>query len=250
MERSFFEQLSLEISNMDIANFIVIALLFSIPFYASKKAENIFLRLLYSLLGFYMLFTMIDIRVLYDTKMLIGLGLILPQIRFIIQFIKDTIQTIKMMSANTYYFFVTLYYKILRFIHWVQSVINIVKMFFEANGSKQKKEEKFYRKKEQQSYSKQEEAKSSKSEQNSYQKQEAPKREKKRDYGAFERFYDDNAYVVLGVSADDDFKTIKKVYRTLVRQYHPDLNLDKAEQYTEIMQNLNYAYEKLEKYHS
>ncbi len=167
-----------------------------------------------------------------------------------------------MMTANTYYFFVTLYYKILRIIHWFTSTVNNIKIFFttfsfqkkdyssQQNYSYQKKEEKFYREEEKQSYSRQEETKSSKSEQNSYQKQEVPKREQKRDYGVFERFYDDNAYVVLGVSSNDDFRTIKKAYRTLVRQYHPDLNLDKAEQYTEIMQNLNRAYEKLENYHT
>ena len=135
-------------------------------------------------------------------------------------------------------------------------------MFLGTNGSKQQKnnrsqKENNYRKQEER-YSgfqekqdkKEKEAKSSKSEQNSYQQQHTPKKETKSDHGAFERFYDDNAYVVLGVNATDEFKTIKKAYRTLVRQFHPDLNLDKVEQYTEIMQKLNHAYEKLERYHS
>lgn len=256
------DQFIAELSHMDLKNFIVVALLFYVPFHFSKKAETLFFHLLYSFFGIYLLLTMEDIRVIYDLKMLVGLGLLIPQISFIIYFTKDMIETIKAMSANTYYFSVTLYYKILRFIHWVQSVINILKMFFEANSSKQQEDnrsqkENNYQKQEekysgfqQKQEKKEEEAKSSKSEQNGYQQQETSKRETKRDYGAFERFYDDNAYVVLGVSSNDDFRTIKKAYRTLVRQYHPDLNLDKAKQYTEIVQNLNHAYEKLERYHS
>lgn len=258
-----FDQLLAELSHMDLKNFIVVALLFYVPFHFSRKAETLFFHLLYSFFGIYLLLTMEDVRIIYDLKMEVGLGLLIPQISFIIYFTKDMIETIKSMSANTYYFFVTLYYKILRFIHWVQSVINMLMMFLGANGSKQQKDnrsqkENNYQKQEerysgfqqkQKQEKNEEEAKSSKSEQNNHQRQEIPKRETKRDYGAFERFYDDNAYIVLGVSANDDLRTIKRAYRTLVRQYHPDLNLDNAEQYTEIMQKLNHAYEKLEKYH-
>ena len=260
MERGFFEQLSLEISNMDIANFIVIALLFSVPFYASKKAENIFLRLLYSLLGFYMLFTMRDIRVLYDKEMLIGLGLILPQIRFIIQFIKDTIQTIKMMSANTYYFFVTIYYKVIRFINWVKSSYIMIKIFFEGIGTKKdeqrsrsQKEDKDYHRKFYEEEKKQEktyeEKQKSYHQEYTHTKQEEPKREDKKEYGEYRQFYSDSAYTVLGVSTDDDFKTIKKAYRNLIRKYHPDLHSEQSEKYTKITQLINGAYNKLEKFH-
>jgi len=33
----------------------------------------------------------------------------------------------------------------------------------------------------------------------------------------------EDAYKVLGVSANDDMESIKKAYRKLVRQYHPDI---------------------------
>jgi curved DNA-binding protein CbpA len=38
------------------------------------------------------------------------------------------------------------------------------------------------------------------------------------------------------------------VYRKLVREYHPDLNPDNIEFYTEITQNINNAWEKVEKW--
>lgn len=51
------------------------------------------------------------------------------------------------------------------------------------------------------------------------------------------------------ISQNDDFSDIKKSYRVLVRIYHPDLNPDETEQYTETSQNINEAYSKLKKIH-
>ncbi len=65
----------------------------------------------------------------------------------------------------------------------------------------------------------------------------------------FKQFYSPSAYIVLGVSSEDDINTIKKTYRTLIRIYHPDINQDNIELYTEISQNINEAYEKLKKIH-
>jgi len=239
MKQGFFEQLSLEISNMDIPNFIIIALLFYVPFYFSKKAQDTVLRLVYVAFGIYMLFTMKDIRILYDMKMLVGLGLLIPQLRFIIQFTRDTIHTIKMMSVNTYYFFLTLYYKILKFINWFKSSVVMIKSFFEGLGSNKEyqQEEKetyqeFYEEETKQDYNYQEQTHSH---------TEDPKQS----HGEFDQFYSDSAYTVLGVSPSDDFQEIKKSYRALIRKYHPDLNPE----YTEIAQLINSAYEKLEKIH-
>lgn len=238
-----FEQLSSEISNMDLPNFILVALLFYVPFHFSKKAETLFFHLLYSFFGIYMLATMEDVRIIYDVKMLVGLGLLIPQIRFIMQFTKDTIQTVKMMTANTYYFFVTIYYKIIRFINWVKASYIMLKTFFTTFSFK--KED--YFKKEQNS---QRDYSYEQKYQKSYEepKQEEPKRETKQEYGEFERFYSESAYTVLGVNAEDDYNTIKKVYRKLVREYHPDLNPDNIEFYTEITQNINNAWEKVERW--
>jgi hypothetical protein len=237
-EIGFFTQLSSEISNMDLKNFIFVAVLFYVPFHFSKKAESLFFHLLYSFFGIYMLLTMEDVRVIYDLKMLVGLGLLIPQIRFIIQFTKDTIQTVKMMTANTYYFFVTIYYKIIRFINWVKSTYIMLKTFFTTFSFKKE------------DYFKQEQS----SQRNySYEQKhqkfyEESKDEFKREYEEYKRFYSESAYTVLGVSADDDYKTIKKVYRELVREFHPDLNSHRIQLATEITQNINDAWEKVERW--
>ena len=63
----------------------------------------------------------------------------------------------------------------------------------------------------------------------------------------------DDAYKILGVHKEDDMNTIKKAYRKLVRQYHPDIikSQGKSEDYikeaTEKTQEINQAYEMIKK---
>ncbi|MBN2815726.1 MAG: DnaJ domain-containing protein [Campylobacterales bacterium] len=58
-----------------------------------------------------------------------------------------------------------------------------------------------------------------------------------------------DAYKLLGVSADDDMATIKKAYRNLIKEYHPDIikSQGKSEAYmqeaTAKTQEINQAYE-------
>lgn len=243
-EIGFFTQLSNEIINMDVQSFIFVALIFYVAFYFSKRAESLFFHLLYSLFGIYILIKIEMTSIIYNVDLLVALGLLIPQIRFIIQFVKDTIQTIKMMTANTYYFFVTIYYKFLRFIHWVKSTYIMIKTFFTSFSSKKESYQE-YKKQENTSYKK--EDKKSEYYEQSYTKYEKSKREKpKQESDEFKRFESDSAYDVLGVSADDDYKRIKKVYHELLRIYHPDLNHENIEKYTEITQNINNAWEKVE----
>ena len=251
-ELGLIERLINELSNMDLKNFIMVALLFYIPFHFSKKAETLFFHLLYSYFGIYMLFTMEDIRIIYDTKMLVGLGLLIPQVRFIIYFIQDTIQTVKMMTANTYYFFVTIYYKIIRFINWIKSTYIMIKIFFTTFSFK--KEDYEQEQSSQQNYSYEEEyqefyeeykqEKDETKQESNYENYEEIKNEPKDE---FKRFYSSSAYIILGVNEDDDYKTIKKAYRKIINIYHPDLNPDNIKLYTEIAQNINDAWEKIEK---
>jgi len=263
-ELGLIDRFITEASNMDLKNFIFVALLFYVPFHFSKKAETLFFHLLYSIFGIYMIATMEDVRVIYDVKMLVGLGLLLPQLTFIFKFVKNTIQTIKMMTANTYYFFVTIYYKIIRFTNWLKSTYIMLKTFFttfsfkkedyQEQGSQQdysyeQKHQKFYEEpkyEEQKSYQKEKTENKSEYKEQSYTKQEEPKSDTRQENDEFKRFYSESAYIVLGVSADDDYKSIKKVYRKLVREYHPDLNPENIELYTEITQHINSAWEKVE----
>ncbi len=63
----------------------------------------------------------------------------------------------------------------------------------------------------------------------------------------------DEAYKILGVSPSDDMKTIKKKYRDLVKQYHPDIiQAQGADEHyiqdaTRKIQEINDAYEVIKK---
>jgi len=63
----------------------------------------------------------------------------------------------------------------------------------------------------------------------------------------------DDAYKILGVTKNDDMNTIKKAYRKLVREYHPDIikSQGKSEEYikeaTAKTQEINQAYEMIKK---
>lgn len=240
-----------EVINVSLQKLIIIILLFAVPFYFSKKAQSTFFHLLYSISGIYILFHLRGEISFYNVQLLVALGLLIPQVRFMKQFVIDSIFTAKMMTANTYYFFITIYYKIVRILNWFQSTYKTLNIFFTTFSFKKQEyryKEKEY--KEQKSYYKKQEKFYEEKEQKSESKQ-SYKEESKKDYGEYERFYSDNAYIVLGVSIDDDFNpTIKKAYRKLVRIHHPDLNPDNIKQATEITQLINKAYEKLEKIHN
>ena len=61
------------------------------------------------------------------------------------------------------------------------------------------------------------------------------------------------AYEILGASSGDDFETIKKKYRTLVKEYHPDILMGQGkeqsiiDQATAKLQEINEAYELVKK---
>jgi len=63
----------------------------------------------------------------------------------------------------------------------------------------------------------------------------------------------ENAYKLLGVNQGDDLTTIKKAYRKLVKQYHPDIvagsGADRSiiEEATKKLQEINEAYELIKK---
>lgn len=241
----FFNNLMLEINAIDFDDFIVASLFVIVPFYFSKKAQTLFFHLLYSVIGIYMIFTMSSDRILLDVKMLVGIGLLLPQIGFIIYFVKDTIQTIKMMTANTYYFFITIYYKLLRLINWIKNIPLNIKIFFETFGFKKQNNE--YKEKQnfEEENSFHEKESSFKEEEQHY--YEEPKQEEQSTNSEYDRFHSNDPYTVLGVNLDEDFSTIKKAYIKLINIYHPDLNPDSIEYATEMAQLINGAYAKIKK---
>ena len=81
--------------------------------------------------------------------------------------------------------------------------------------------------------------------------------------GAFEQFYANkastkqmgiqNAYAILGATPDEEMESIKKKYRALVKEYHPDILMGQGkdqsiiEAATAKLQEINEAYELIKK---
>ncbi len=63
----------------------------------------------------------------------------------------------------------------------------------------------------------------------------------------YKRFFSKSYYEVLGVSFEDDFKTIKRKYRKLALKYHPDQNFEEFEKHNILFAKINEAYAYFEK---
>lgn len=63
----------------------------------------------------------------------------------------------------------------------------------------------------------------------------------------------EQAYAILGASVEDDMDTIKKKYRALVKEYHPDILMGQGKEQSIIdaattkLQEINEAYERIKK---
>lgn len=259
-----------EIRTLNIDNLIMIVIVFSLFYWISNRLKRTFFKL------FVLIFAVLVLKetnydsILLSEDIVIAVALIIPQIKFIFSFVLSILNSIKVMTANTYFFFISIFYKIVRFFRWIIDILLVIKRFF----SRTKKEENSSYNNEEQSnydYSKQENNYSSRNSYNDFKNDEYEKR-KQRQYDDFrnssnetyeepikdeyehvsdelKRFYSSSAYIILGVSEGDNFPEIKKTYRNLISIYHPDLNPDNIELYTEISQNINEAYSKLKKVH-
>lgn len=287
------EYLNTFLSDVDSLNFdnsVLIVIVFAISYFISKRFERPIYRIIILALCYYFITATSKTHILLNEDIVVSVGLIIPHINFIFVFIGRIINSIKNMTSNTYFFFVSIFYKILRFFNWIKDILLFIKGFFfrtkreenYSNSSHKEKQEYSYNKSEDFSsrnkeqsnnhYSKKEDDYSSKNSYNSHRDNDSKKREQryKEDFRSssneakeetiyeeyenlehiadeLKRFYSQSAYIILGVSENDDFTHIKKSYRALVSIYHPDRNLDEIELYTEITQNINSAYDKLKK---
>ena len=278
--------------------YIVLFFIFFISFLISRYFQAVLFRLICVFVGLGFLSEWTQVAILRDYDFLIGMGLITPHIKYFIDFIINIILSIfrffyslylqfKYATINTYYFFLTVYYKILRLINWLLTPFIFIKNFFTGKRREEKQDysssedytnssfkqnnsyssnrsseensyDNEYRHKNSYNYSKSDDYSK---QNNSYEEENKSSytQDESNNYkedvienvsDEFKQFYSPSAYVVLGVSAsDDNMKTIKKKYFALLHIYHPDKNVDNFELYNELAQKINEAYKKLEKIH-
>jgi len=231
---------------------IPIIAIVAFAWYISHFARATIPRLLFVSFGAY--FAIVGAT---DFDRLIGIGLVLPHIKFFFAWIIKTLDSFRRGTLDLYYSFLTIYYK-------TRNIFIKAYRFFSGRKSSQKSTgSNYYQKQEYRQYedfgqsSKQENKKEQRQEQKkqeeTYSNYEEPSYEEERIEddipSEHKRFFSSSYYEVLGVSPDEDFASIKKKFRNLQREYHPDLNIDQTELYTKISQNLNQAYEYFEKIH-
>ncbi len=239
-----------------ILNMGVVVLL---GWFISHYAKNNMPRLIWSGIGIYFIATSITLESLtYNPSAYFGLGLILPHFIFLFAWVREVINTIKLVFQDTYYFFITVYYKTRNTFYWFINFYEKIQAFFYGRKNK-KTYEKFYKdnytyeepKREQKQERTYEEPKQEQKQEQTYKQKEAPKSKTKKDYGKYGRFYETDYYIVLGVNRSDDIKTIKKVWRALQKEYHTDLHHNESaevlKKYTEITQLINNAWDEIKK---
>ena len=255
------------ILNLSWVAYSVLALVFFVPFFVSKWFKWIGFRIILVIFGLAFLSDWGQVTITRDFNFLIGIALIIPHVKYFFDLVKNTLFNIFMFflalfiqlknaTVNTYFFFITIYYKILRLINWFVNIFIFLKAFIETFSERFKTKE---QNQNYQDYSNKSEYKEEKQNSNNekayedFKKSHGYNESKKEELteqkvdDKYKQFYSSNPYEVLGVKTSDDFSIIKKSYRALVRIYHPDLNPQDIEFFTEITQNLNNAYEKLQK---
>lgn len=276
----YIETILNELQSLSMNALIQIILIFAVFYWISKKFQRPFFRIVIILISSFLIINVEKGSIIVNIAIIIGVAIFIPHIGFLLSTIANIFTSIKMMTANTYFFFVSIIYKILRFFKWIINILLVIKGFFfrrkkeenNSNSSYHDKQDYSNRNKEQSSneYSKEDNRKQrqyddfrnsdNNNEYSSYESNESNQNyESNETYEKVEdnenisdelkRFYSTSAYIILGVSENDDFPHIKKSYRALISIYHPDKNLDEIKLYTEITQNINSAYDKLKNIH-
>lgn len=239
-----------ELSNQIIPMLIPIA----VAWYISHFAKANIPRLLFFVFGAY--FAILG-KTMFDH--LIGLGLLLPHVRFFFMWLIETIDGFRRGTLDVYYTTLTLYYKTRNL--FIQGY-----RFFKGKKSNEQKstgnsyyEEQTHREYEdfgqsshhqnrQEDRQEQQKQEEDYSYQDNYSNHEEPQ-EKDEESVADEhkQFYSSDEYIILGINTSDDCGTIKKKWRKLQREYHPDLNMDMYELCNEITSRINGAYATVKK---
>jgi DnaJ-domain-containing protein 1 len=279
------EIISNEIANLSFTIAFNIAITIAFAWFISKFAKNTIPRLLWIVFALYLISSpKVDPnKVLYDIDILFGIGFILPHIKFFFNWIDETYNDLKRATVDSYVFMITVFYKIRNFFLWFYYTYKKIKAFFtkenynehshkqDYHQKSNRQQENNYYKQEQQNHNNYEDFRNqdqAKSEQRRQERQQNQSYSSNESYSGnssytnnksaeqileetlsndpnFKHFFSDDEYEVLGVNRDDDLKTVKKKYRKVAFENHPDRNNEEKDKYEIIFKRINGANEKI-----
>lgn len=260
------EVVSEELQAITFENIIVSIIIVFIARFFSKFAKNTIPRLIWISIGIYSIYSAIfktPNNIILDIDIFLGIGFILPHAKFFMEWIQNLYESLKSTTINCYYFIITIYFKVRKVVLWFYNTFLKIYSFFQQTSHKENAKEE-YQKEYKQNYKNYNNGEKAKQKREERQKEEESYdyekeyEEYKKEHGFYEeennkdefaQFYSNDDYVVLGVSPNDDFDTIKSKYRKLVFKYHPDKNYEEYDKHNEILQKINVSYEYLKKNH-
>lgn len=288
------EIITKEISNITIPIVINATIIIGFWWFLSKFAKSTIPRLIWLGLGTYLLLSPKPDVVLYDVDTMVGIGIVLPHIKFFFEWIYELYEELKRVTIDTYVFGLTIYYKVRNFFLWFYDTYKKIYNFFTKKKNSEQEQRDYYQEQqkqeyqgfkqdssfydrakqrkeqreeeegfseqyeeegdEQQSYNNSEEAhQEQESEENAYKEEKTYKEpsleEQLKQDGRYKHLFSQSNYTILGVSVDDDLKTIKKAYRKLAQEYHPDKHLNEKDRYDVLFKQVNNAYQAVHKHH-
>lgn len=258
-----------EIPQMTMSSMLNMGMVALLAWFISQYAKSNTPKFIMSILGLYFISTALKTdSILFNPSTFFGLGLLIPHIAFFIKWMHSVIETIKLITIDSYTFFLTVYYKTRNILLWFVLFYEKIQGLFSERKNKQSYEEhykdkgydykensrhehsKSYKK---ESYQEKAEQKQHKSYQNNENKKtytQSNTNHEKNYNSKYAQFYSTDHYVVLGISPSSTMKEIKKAYRTLSKQYHPDINMGMADELTPIFQKINNSYQHLKQHHN
>lgn len=233
---------------MNLQYLTLLGLIILVSWFLSRNAQSGVPKFIVSVTGLYFIF----FYKFFSPATALGLGLILPHLNFIYLYTKQQIFIITRIGINSYYILLSIYFKIYHFFIWFKTLLKAFKIFFETKDFHKAKEtyEQDNPKQEQEfNYSKYEEYESFYEEEQETSQKDDLEHIEEQIKDELKQFYSKDPYLVLGVNPSDDKQTIKKAYRSLLKEHHPDKNRDNIEEATFITQRINWAKEELDKIH-
>jgi len=99
--------------------------------FISHYAKNNMPRLIWIGIGIYIIIGAVESgSVIYNLTTYFGLGLILPHLIFLYWWVKEVVNTVKLITVDTYYFFITVYYKVRNTFYWFIDFYEKIQAFF------------------------------------------------------------------------------------------------------------------------